>query len=83
MDGQLHNNQIYNGALTAIDYETGEIMAYVGSADYYGTKTTKKFQPQFDVLTDGWRQPGSAFKPFTYVTGIDDGRSPPRRCSWT
>ena len=27
----------------------------------------KKFQPQFDVLGNGWRQPGSAFKPFNYV----------------
>ena len=35
-------------------------------------KATKKFQPQFDVLADGWRQPGSAFKPFNYVTGIND-----------
>ena len=30
-------------------------------------------QPQFDVLSAGWRQPGSAFKPFTYATGIDEG----------
>ena len=25
------------------------------------------------MLGDGWRQPGSAFKPFNYVTGINDG----------
>ncbi len=35
-------------------------------------KAAKKLQPQFDVLTDGWRQPGSAFKPFNYATGIND-----------
>ena len=29
-------------------------------------KATKKFQPRFDVLADGWRQPGSAFKPVVY-----------------
>ncbi len=68
----LENNQVWNGALSAIDYETGEIIAYVGSADYYGKKKGKKFQPQFDVLTDAWRQPGSAFKPFNYATGIND-----------
>ena len=68
----LENNQVWNGALSAIDYQTGEIIAYVGSADYYGKKKGKKFQPQFDVLTDGWRQPGSAFKPFNYATGIND-----------
>ena len=32
-----------------------------------------KFQPQFDVLADGWRQPGSAIKPIDYEIGIDDG----------
>ncbi len=32
----LQNNQVWNGALSAIDYQTGEIIAYVGSADYYG-----------------------------------------------
>ena len=28
---------------------------------------TKQFQPQFDVLADGWRQPGSSIKPINYV----------------
>ncbi len=31
-----------------------------------------KFQPQFDVLADGWRQPGSSIKPIDYLIGIDD-----------
>jgi peptidoglycan glycosyltransferase len=68
----LRGRQISNGAMVALDYQTGEVVAYVGSADYYATKATKKFQPKFDVLSDGWRQPGSAFKPFNYVTGIDE-----------
>ena len=33
---------------------------------------TKKFQPKFDVLADGWRQPGSSIKPIDYLIGIDD-----------
>ena len=33
---------------------------------------TKKFQPQFDVLSDGWRQPGSSIKPINYAIGIED-----------
>ena len=46
----------------------------MGSAGYYREDdATPQFQPQFDVLGDGWRQPGSAFKPFNYVTGINDG----------
>jgi membrane peptidoglycan carboxypeptidase len=70
----LRGRQINNGALVAIDYQTGELVAYVGSADYYAAKASKKFQPKFDVLADGWRQPGSAFKPLSYVTGIDTHR---------
>jgi membrane peptidoglycan carboxypeptidase len=69
----LRDKNLHNGALAAMDYETGEIVAYVGSANYYAqNRATPEFQPQFDVLADGWRQPGSAYKPFNYVTGIDD-----------
>src|SRR4029077_14501064 len=39
----------------------------------YTQKGTRKFQPQFDVLADGWRQPGSAIKPIDYAIGIQDG----------
>ncbi|HEY7589782.1 MAG TPA: transglycosylase domain-containing protein [Candidatus Limnocylindrales bacterium] len=69
---RLTNKDVNNGALVAIDYETGELVAYVGSADYNATNSSPKFQPKFDVVGDGWRQPGSAFKPFNYLTGIDD-----------
>jgi membrane peptidoglycan carboxypeptidase len=68
----LRGQNVFDGALSAIDYQTGEIIAYVGSANYYETrKINPRLQPQFDVLSSGWRQPGSAFKPFNYVTGID------------
>jgi membrane peptidoglycan carboxypeptidase len=69
----LEDKNVRNGALVAEDYQTGEILAQVGSADYYRASKDKRFQPQFDVVTQGYRQPGSAFKPFNYVTGIDDG----------
>ena len=69
----LRGKKIRNGALVALDYQTGELVAYVGSANYYFPgKTTPQFQPKFDVVGSGWRQPGSAFKPFNYLTGIDD-----------
>jgi penicillin-binding protein 1A len=71
---KLENLDVNNGAMIAMDYQTGEIVAYVGSAGYYREDdSTPQFQPQFDVLGDGWRQPGSAFKPFNFVTGINDG----------
>ena len=68
----LKNKNLRNGALVAVDYQTGELVAYVGSADYYANSTRPEFQPQYDVVGNGYRQPGSAFKPFNYVTAIDD-----------
>ncbi len=68
----LRTKDLHNGALVAYDYQTGELIAYVGSANYYATSTKPDFQPQFDVAGKGFRQPGSAFKPFNYATGIDD-----------
>ena len=68
----LVNKNVRNGALVALDYQTGELIAYVGSARYYATKSSPAFQPQYDVVGQGYRQPGSAFKPFNYAVGIDD-----------
>jgi peptidoglycan glycosyltransferase len=68
----LKNKDLRNSALVALDYQTGELVAYVGSADYYAASTKPEFQPQYDVVGKGYRQPGSAFKPFNYVTAIDD-----------
>jgi membrane peptidoglycan carboxypeptidase len=62
---------VNNGALAAIDYRTGQVYAYTGSAGFY-LAGNPQFQPQFDVLEDGWRQPGSAFKPINYLVGIED-----------
>ena len=67
----LRGKDVRNGALIAIDYRTGHILAYVGSANYYAESKNPKFQPKFDVLADGWRQPGSAMKPINYITGIE------------
>jgi membrane peptidoglycan carboxypeptidase len=67
----LRGHNINNAASAVMDYRTGEVLAYVGSASYTA-KGNEKFQPQFDVLADGWRQPGSAIKPIGYAIGIDD-----------
>ena len=67
----LTGQNVHNDAAGVVDYRTGEVLAYVGSADYLG-KGNKKFQPQFDVLGDGFRQSGSSIKPIDYVIGIDD-----------
>ena len=67
----LRGRNIHNAASAVMDYRTGEILAYVGSASYT-SKGTKKFAPQFDVLAKAWRQPGSSIKPIDYLVGIDD-----------
>ena len=56
-------------ALVAINSETGEIVAYVGSVDYYNRKD-KRVQGQFDVAGLSLRQPGSAFKPIVYSSAF-------------
>jgi membrane peptidoglycan carboxypeptidase len=67
----LRGHNINNAASAVMDYRTGEVLAYVGSASYTANGN-EKFQPQFDVLADGWRQPGSAIKPIGYAIGIED-----------
>jgi membrane peptidoglycan carboxypeptidase len=67
----LRGKRIHNAASGVMDYRTGQILAYAGSASYTA-KGSKRFQPQFDVLADGWRQPGSSIKPVHYSIGIDD-----------
>ena len=54
------------GALVAIDTHTGYVKAMVGG------RGTDKFNRA--VLAE--RQPGSAFKPFVYLTALDSGKSP-------
>ena len=70
---RLRGSSLRNGALVAMDYRTGDILAYVGSAGYY-RKATPKFAPKVDHIGGSWRQPGSAWKPILYATGIDTER---------
>ena len=56
---------ITNGASVVLDSQTGEILAMVGSKDF----SAKDYDGQVNVTT-ALRQPGSAFKPFTYVTAF-------------
>ena len=67
----LRGQKVNNAAASVIDYRTGDILAYAGSASYTA-KGYKQFQPQYDVLADGWRQPGSSIKPIVYSIGIED-----------
>jgi penicillin-binding protein 1A len=54
-------------SLVAIENKTGKIRALVGGFDYNKTP--------FNLATQGHRQPGSSFKPFTLVTALKRGYS--------
>jgi penicillin-binding protein 1A len=71
--GNLRGSDLHNGALVAMDYRTGDILAYVGSAGYY-RRATPAFAPKVDHVGGAWRQPGSAWKPIIYTTGLDTHR---------
>ena len=71
----LHNRNVWNAALVSIDPRNGEVLAYVGSVDYYN-REDPKVQGQFDVAGIGLRQPGSSFKMFNYVTALKKGATP-------
>ncbi len=69
----------YNTAFVAIDPKTGEILSMIGSADWFGDPYPEgcvsgkdcMFDPKLNVATYKiGRQPGSAFKPFAYVTAF-------------
>jgi membrane peptidoglycan carboxypeptidase len=68
---QLRGKDLHDDAIVALDYRTGDVLAYVGSAGYDRSDlASKRFQPQFDAAAAP-RQPGSAFKPVVYATAFD------------
>ena len=75
--------QAHNGALVAIDPKTGQILAMVGSKDYFhqlepaGCHSGKNcyFEPNVNVSICS-RQPGSSFKPIVYAEAFERGYTP-------
>ncbi|MFA6475283.1 MAG: transglycosylase domain-containing protein [Patescibacteria group bacterium] len=60
-----------NAALVSLDAKTGQILAMVGSKDYYAAD----YDGQVNVATS-LRQPGSSFKPIVYTTAFANGYNP-------
>ncbi len=60
-----------NAALVSIDTKTGQLLAMVGSADWFDTE----HDGQVNVTTS-LRQPGSSFKPVVYLTAFTKGYTP-------
>jgi membrane peptidoglycan carboxypeptidase len=73
----IRQDNVTNAAAVMVNQHTGAIRVLLGSLDYYGTKTCHPGQNlQFDVATQGYRQPGSSFKPLDYATAFQKGWSP-------
>lgn len=59
---------VVQGALVALDPDTGALEAMAGGYDFYKSK--------FNRVTQGWRQPGSIIKPFIYTLALENGYRP-------
>lgn len=86
-EGAQRNKELYEGhnaALVAQDANTGQIMALVGSKDYFAHTEPEnctpgldcRFEGNFNVAAQGLRQPGSAIKPFAYLAAFKKGYTP-------
>ena len=64
---KLSREGVNNGMLLAANPQTGEILAWVGSAEYYN----EQIGGQYDVIL-AQRQPGSSFKPYVYEAALRD-----------
>ena len=64
----LRQNPDAEGGMAVIDPHTGKVLALVGGFSF------KK--SQFNRATQAYRQTGSAFKPFVYLTALELGYSP-------
>ncbi|MDP2637314.1 MAG: transglycosylase domain-containing protein [bacterium] len=85
MDRYAKANQSFRGhneALVAIDPHNGDVLAMIGSRDWFADPFPKGCSPGRNCLFDPkvniatripGRQPGSAFKPFAYVTAFEKG----------
>ena len=57
-----------SGAIISMDPHTGRVLAMAGGYSYE--------MSQFNRATQAKRQPGSAFKPFVYLTALENGFTP-------
>jgi penicillin-binding protein 1A len=67
-DWTLTQQPEVEGALVAMDPNTGAIRALVGGFDFGKSK--------FNHVVQAWRQPGSSFKPFIYSSALEKGFMP-------
>ena len=69
---KLSAQHVTGGALVAIQPSTGEILAMVGSPDFYNTAAAG----QINMAVSPTRQPGSSIKLLTYLAAFEKGWTP-------
>ncbi len=67
----LQQIPLVEGGVVALDPHTGRVLAMSGGYSFAAS--------QFNRATQAERQPGSAFKPFVYLAGLDSGFTPSSR----
>jgi 1A family penicillin-binding protein len=67
--GNLKKYKVSNGAALVTEPKSGQILAMVGSKDYFANDIEGKFN-----VTIALRQPGSSIKPLNYAVGIETGK---------
>ena len=67
---QLDRHHARNGAVVILENRTGDVLALVGSEDYFGAASGQ--------VNGAWaaRSAGSTFKPFTYLIAFEQGATP-------
>ncbi len=64
----LATNNVHDAAALVIDNHTGEVLAYVGSPDYFNEAKLGR-----NDGVQALRQPGSTLKPFVYELALEKG----------
>jgi 1A family penicillin-binding protein len=67
----LKNYHVTNGAALVTNPKTGEILAMVGSTDYFNLNNGGQVN-----ITQALRQPGSSIKPINYALAFENGYGP-------
>ncbi len=66
--GALHDFHVTDAAALVVDNRSGDVLAYVGSPDYFSDSVLGR-----NDGVQALRQPGSSLKPFTYELALERG----------